>query len=194
MNYQLFSPFFTKVIMLLIALLCIVLASFGISAPFFYIVFIGIVFPVAISMRIHRLNETGTALTLTESSHWIVYIHGFPAEEQREVLKNPCFWSTERVKQFFVRGLAGKVILQLACLALLINEYFRSTPGSGQDLLAAGVLFFILFSISKNFWTMYLLATDKWQCESLTTTSGSLWYQGFLCKGNRRVTLFSRLV
>ncbi|MCP9660433.1 hypothetical protein [Escherichia fergusonii] len=67
MNYQLFSPFFTKVIMLLIALLCIVLASFGISAPFFYIVFIGIVFPVAISMRIHRLNETGTALTLTEA-------------------------------------------------------------------------------------------------------------------------------
>jgi len=174
MNYQLFSPFFTKVIMLLIALLCIVLASFGISAPFCYIVFIGIIFPVAISMRIHRLNETGTALTLTESSHWIVYIHGFPAEEQREVLKNPCFWSTERVKQFFLRGLAGKVILQLACLALLVNEYFRSTPGSGQDLLAAGVLFFILFSISKNFWTMYLLATDKWQCESLTTTSGSL--------------------
>ncbi|EEV5546154.1 TPA: hypothetical protein J4P89_003206 [Escherichia coli] len=194
MNYQLFSPFFTKVIMLLIALLCIVLASFGISAPFFYIVFIGIVFPVAISMRIHRLNETGTALTLTENSHWIVYIHGFPAEEQREVLKNPCFWSTERVKQFFVRGLVGKVILQLASLALLVNEYFRSTPGSGQDLLAAGVLFFILFSISKNFWTMYLLATDKWQCESLTTTSGSLWYQGFLCKGNRRITLFSRLV
>ena len=73
MNYQLFSPFFTKVIMLLIALLCIVLASFGISAPFFYIVFIGIVFPVAISMRIHRLNETGTALTLTESSHWSLH-------------------------------------------------------------------------------------------------------------------------
>ena len=158
--------------MLLIALLCIVLASFGISAPFFYIVFICIVFPVAISMRIHRLNETGTALTLTESSHRIVYIHGFPAEEQREILKNPCFWSTERVKQFFLRGLAAKVILQLACLALLVNEYFRSTPGSGQDLLAAGVLFFILFSISKNFWTMYLLATDKWQCESLTVAFG----------------------
>lgn len=149
MNYQLFSPFFTKVIMLLIALLCIVLASFGISAPFCYIVFIGIIFPVAISMRIHRLNETGTALTLTESSHWIVYIHGFPAEEQREVLKNPCFWSTERVKQFFLRGLAGKVILQLACLALLVNEYFRSTPGSGKTYSQQACCFYFVFDKQK---------------------------------------------
>ncbi len=176
MNYQVF-PLFTRTITLLFFLIGFAFCLFGISALLTYSIVVGLFFPVGISMRLHRLNETGLALTLTEDTRWITYIHGFPAKEQRDVIKNPCFWSTERTRQFFLRCFASKMILQAACIAILA-------------LLA---LLFLLYMSGKSAYSFYLLATNQWQCESLTTSGGSIWYQGFLPKKEGKDTLFARL-
>lgn len=194
MDANLYSPFLQKVVMCFVALICIILANYGISAPVFYVFFIGIIFPVIISMRLHRLSEAGTALTITEDLHWTTYIHGFPAQERLQVLKNPCFWSPQRVKEFFMSGIIGKIVLQCITIAILIHEYIPSPEPSIKESLAAMVLMFIVYKMSRNLWTLYLIAANRWQCETLTTKSGSLWYQGFMKKGKKRVTLFSRLV
>ena len=73
MNYQVF-PLFTRTITLLFFLIGFAFCLFGISALLTYSIVVGLFFPVGISMRLHRLNETGLALTLTEDTRWITYI------------------------------------------------------------------------------------------------------------------------
>lgn len=189
MNYQAFSPFFTRFTSLLLFFVALGLSFYGISALLIYFLLIGIVFPVIISMRLHRLNETGTALSLTENTQWITYIHGFPAQEQRSVLRNPCFFSAERLRQFFIYGFTGKLCLQLACMAILVNDALHGTDKGIPALL---VLLFILWRAGNSLWHLSRLIANKWQCETLTTDSGSIWFQG-LTQGEERQTLFTKL-
>lgn len=192
MNYQVF-PIFTRITTLLFFLFSFISCFFGISALLTYCVLVGLFFPISISMRLHRLNETGIALTLTENTQWITYIHGFPAQEQRAVLKNPCFWSTERIQQFFIRCFVGKMVLQGSCIAILAYE-FQSFKGSEVSvILALLALLYLLYMSAKSAHMLYLVATNQWQCESLTTSRGSIWYQGFLPTKEGRDTLFARL-
>ena len=192
MNYQVF-PLFTRTITLLFFLIGFAFCLFGISALLTYSIVVGLFFPVGISMRLHRLNETGLALTLTEDTRWITYIHGFPAKEQRDVIKNPCFWSTERKRQFFLRCFASKMILQAACIAILACDVLSSEGDAVTAILALLALLFLLYMSGKSAYSFYLLATNQWQCESLTTSGGSIWYQGFLPKKEGKDTLFARL-
>lgn len=165
MNYQVF-PLFTRTITLLFFLIGFAFCLFGISALLTYSIVVGLFFPVGISMRLHRLNETGLALTLTEDTRWITYIHGFPAKEQRDVIKNPCFWSTERTRQFFLRCFASKMILQAACIAILACDVLSSEGDAVTAILALLALLFLLYMSGKSAYSFYLLATNQWQCES----------------------------
>lgn len=76
MNYQVF-PLFTRTITLLFFLIGFAFCLFGISALLTYSIVVGLFFPVGISMRLHRLNETGLALTLTEDTRWIDNLHSW---------------------------------------------------------------------------------------------------------------------
>ncbi|OAT24806.1 hypothetical protein M976_04267 [Buttiauxella ferragutiae ATCC 51602] len=195
MNYQIFSPFSNRISTLIAFLLSVALAWFGLSAPLSYFFLLGFIFPIIISMRLHRLNETGTAYTLTENSHWTIYIYGFPTQEQRAVLKNPCFWSSDRIKQFFVRCFVAKTLMQCASIAILAQDFIkpeRTTPM--LVMIALPVLLCLLYAVSKSTYMLYLIMTNKWQCESLVTETGSVWYQGFLETEGVRQPLFSRLL
>lgn len=190
MNYQIFPLFFMRITALLFFLLAVGLSFIGISSLITYFVLIGIVFPVIVSMHLHRLNEAGTALTLTENTQWMVYIHGFPAQEQRSALKNPCFFSQARLRQFFIYGFSGKLCLQIACIAILAHDY----ANGGNTVAALFVLACLLIFASISTRALYCVATHQWQCETLTTNTGSVWYQGFFPGKEGRETLFSRLV
>lgn len=189
MNYQVFPLLFTRITTLLFFLLALGFSFIGISALLSYIVLIGIIFPVIISMHLHRLNETGAALTLTENTQWITYILGFPAQEQRAVLKNPCFFSEARLRQFFLFSFSGKLCLQASCIVILMRDYANGI----NALFALFVLIILLACISKSVWVLYQLITGKWLRESLTTDSGSIWFQGFLGEGSKRTALFKQL-
>ncbi|MCU6174617.1 hypothetical protein [Citrobacter cronae] len=188
MNYQVFPLFFMRIATLLFFFIAVGFHFLGISALISYFFLVGVAFPVAISMRLHRLNESGLALTLTENSQWITYIHGFPAQEQRSVLKNPCFFSRERLRQFFIAGFTGKLCMQIVCIAILMRDY----TNGGNALAALFALIFLIAFATRNISWLYRIITNKWQCEALTTDTGSIWYQGFLPKG--KGTLLSQLV
>lgn len=190
MNYQVFPLFFMRVTPLLFLLVAVGLHFLGISALISYFVVVGIIFPVGISMHLHRLNESGLALTLTENSQWTIYIHGFPAQEQRSVLKNPCFFSQARLRRFFIVGFSGKLCLQIACIVILTYDYTRG----GNALAALFALICLLAFTGRCMWCLYQVTGNHWQCETLTTDTGSVWYQGFSPKGTDRKTLFSQLV
>ncbi|MDE9617019.1 hypothetical protein [Citrobacter portucalensis] len=190
MNYQVFPLIFMRITTLLFFFIAVGLNFLGVSALICYFVLVGVAFPIAISMRLHRLNESGLALTLTENSQWIIYIHGFPAQEQRSVLKNPCFFSQARLRQFFIISFSCKLCLQVACIGILVCDY-------NHDGNVAGVLFVLIcllaFAGRSLYWLSGIIG-NKWQYETLTTDTGSVWYQGFSPKGEGRETLFSRLI
>ncbi|OAT34066.1 putative inner membrane protein [Buttiauxella brennerae ATCC 51605] len=194
MNYQIFSPFSNRLSTFFVFVLSIVSAWLGLSAPVSYFFLLGFVFPIIISMRLHRLNETGTAYTLTENTHWTIYLYGFPSQEQRAVLKNPCFWSSDRIKQFFIRSFVAKSLLQCACLTILAQERIKLAQNPMLVIIALPVLLCLLYAVGKSLYMLYLIMTDKWQCESLVTETGSVWYQGFMEKDGVREPLFSRLL
>ncbi|MTH44910.1 hypothetical protein [Intestinirhabdus alba] len=194
MNYQILPLFFSHLSTLLFFLSAIGLTFFGLSAPVVYFILLVLVLPIGLSMHLHRLNETGTALTLSENVWWMTYVYGLPAPEQRAMLKNPCFYSTDRIQQFFIRGFAGKISLQLTCIAIHIYECFALEKEPLSIALALLVLLFLLCALGRSAFTASLIVTGKWQSETLTTDSGSVWYQGVITKGTRRETLFSRLV
>ena len=193
MNYQPFSPFFTRLSHLLLFVVCVGFLFCGLSAPFCYFILSGLFFPIVVSMRLHRLNESGSALTLTENTQWIAYIHGFPAQEQRAVLKNPCFYSVDRLRQFFIRCTVGKIALTLAGLGILAHEFMYPKSDPVPLTLACVVLLGLLYAMGKHFYLLYLLINNRWESELLTTRTGSIWYQGFITTKRGREPMFNRL-
>ena len=107
MNYQVLPLFFMRITTLLFFFIAVGLSFIGVSALICYFILLGIFFPVAIAMRLHQLNESGLTLVLTENSQWTTYIYGFPAQEQRSILKNPCFFLQSGFVSFSSLGLAA---------------------------------------------------------------------------------------
>jgi len=190
MNYQILPLFVTKITTLLFLFIALLLSFFGVSALLCYFILIGIAFPVVISMRLHRLQASGVALTLAEDSQWIIYIYGFPAQEQRSVLKNTCFSSHARLRQFFILGFSGRLCLQIACIAILIQEYING----GNVIATLFALTFLVTLAGKGVHSVYRVIGNHWQCESLTTSTGTIWYQGFISKGQTKEPLLDELV
>ncbi len=113
MNYQNTALLIYAPLYVLFVVIGFGLAFMGLSAPIFYGLCMGLIFPVAISMRLHTLSESGRALLLKETTHWTVYVQGIPVQETRSSLKNPCFSTPQRLQQFFMRTLIAASLCKL---------------------------------------------------------------------------------
>lgn len=189
MNYQVFPLLFMRVTTFIFFLLAIGLHFLGISALIYYFVIVGVAFPVGVSMRLHTLNDSGLALTLTENSQWMTYICGLPAQEQRSVLKNASFYSHARLRQFFIGGFSSKLCTQLGCFVILAYDYAHG----GNAIAALFALICLLLFAGSCVWSLYRVIANQWHCEDLTTDTGTVWYQGFIGDGERKVTLLKQL-
>ena len=137
MNYQVAPFWFYSGKVLLAVLAAIGLGLCGVNAAIFYCLLFGIAWPVAVSMRLHQLVEKGVAMNPRQASQWMVYVQGIPVQETRQVLTNPCFALENQMRAFFLRAFAGKAVLHMALLLLLIAQLAAVSP-----LIAlAGALF-----------------------------------------------------
>lgn len=189
MNYQVLPLFFMRITTLLFFFIAVGLSFIGVSALICYFILLGIFFPVAIAMRLHQLNESGLTLVLTENSQWTTYIYGFPAQEQRSILKNPCFFSPKRLRQFFIAGFSGKLCIQIGCFVILACDY----ANGGNAIATLFALICLLLFAGSCVWSLYRVAVNQWHCEDLVTDTGTVWYQGFIGEGGRKITLLKQL-
>ncbi|SFT49548.1 hypothetical protein SAMN05192562_101509 [Kosakonia arachidis] len=176
MNYQttafpVYSPRY-----ILLGVFCLALAFFGLSAPFLYVLLMGIVFPVLVSMRLHTLSQHDQATLLREISDWKVYMQGIPLQEQRASLKNPCFHKPERLQQFYWRGFIARFILQLMTLALLIQQTREMEWTSYAGIAAVAAFILLLLPIYHTLTTMRDMRAGAWALQRVEAADG---YQAF---------------
>lgn len=191
MNYQTTALWIYAPLYLLLFLLVIGLAFIGLSAPVFYGLAIGLVFPVIISMRLHTLSENGQAQLVKEISDWTVYVQGIPVQEKRASLKNPCFFTSGRIQQFYLRGFIARLGLQVAALCLLAQQ-MRANPLSGYLALAgAAALIFLLAPLCRTVLTLRKVHRAEWTLQKVAE-NGS--YQAFFIDNKGAHTALSRLL
>ncbi|PVZ79474.1 hypothetical protein C9426_33525 [Serratia sp. S1B] len=193
MNYQMTSLWFYSGKMMLLVVVAIGLAFFGINAPLFYFLLVGLVIPVAISVRLHQLKEKSLVVIPKEVSQWTVYVQGIPVQESRSVLTNPCFAIQTHLKAFFFRAFMIKGLIQGAILLLLISQLFHTTNpwilGIGLVIAVWLVLKFIETGKILN-----AVAHQTWSQEEVTSETGTCWYRAGFGKQQQQTTALDRLL
>ena len=179
MNYQTTALWFYKPFYFLALLMCLGATFFGLSSPLFYIMMVGLALPVLVSMRVHTLSEAGKAWLVKDRSDWQVYVNGIPVQEQRSTLKNPCFSTPERLKQFYLRAFVCKLAIQLFALGMLWTQGREVELISLKALVEGIILFALLLIIASTVKTLRAIFTQKWELQSMTSDEGSHWYQAF---------------
>ncbi|EPD8593072.1 hypothetical protein ACSE7D_001884 [Yersinia enterocolitica] len=187
MNYQSTSIWLYSVTFTVIAAISLFVAFFGLSAPIFYYLIVGLVFSVWVSLHLHRMAEKGVVYLMTEKTQWMVYVRGIPVQETRTSLKNPCFLSIVHLISFFRRFLVIKLLLQAVTLYLALTQTLELAPSDTPYMLWVIVglaIVIICFLISKMWLTaksLLALQRSEWLIEEIQRDSFS-YYQGFIIK------------
>lgn len=191
MNYQSTSLWLYSVSFTLIAAVSLFVAFFGLSAPIFYYLIVGLVFSVWISLHLHRMAEKGVVYLITEKKQWMVYVRGIPVQETRTPLKNPCFLSVTQMTAFFRRFLIIKLLLQAITLYLALQQTLELEPIDTPYMLLIirGIaVVIIVFLISKIWQAAKILITlqrSEWLIEEIPK-EGFSYYQAYIIRNDKK--------
>ncbi|HAT5001566.1 MULTISPECIES: hypothetical protein [Serratia] len=193
MNYQVVPFWFYSGKVLLAVLAAIGLGLCGVNAAIFYCLLLGVVWPVAVSIRLHQLTEKGLAMNPRRDSHWMVYVQGIPVQETRQVLTNPCFALEYPMQIFFLRAFAGKTVLQMALLLLLITQLAAATY---LWVALAGALFgvWLVYRTVDSVRALRDVARQRWVSEQLVTAHDTVWYRAAFNGRKDTVAALDRLL
>lgn len=167
------------------------LAFMGLSAPIFYGLCMGLIFPVVISMRLHTLSESGQALLLKETTHWTVYVQGIPVQETRSSLKNPCFSTPQRLQQFCMRTLLARLVLQVASVALVVQQASANPLSPGYGAAAFVALIILLVPLYRTVLLLRKMHNGEWALQQLEGIDG---YQAFFIDKKGAHTALDKLL
>jgi predicted DNA-binding transcriptional regulator len=185
MNYQMTSIYFYSFKAMLWAAFCLTISFFGSPAPFLFLLILGIVFPVVISVRLHTLTEQGAVLNNSQAEEWLVFVNGIPVQETRRPLSNPFFYSTQRATQFFRRAFLMRAVIQ----ALIIGWMLVTWPPYEMFIISAGMilaLLIMLYSLIHTLSNLQMLNKNHWEIASLKAPGESEWFQAFFTWRKRR--------
>ncbi|BEN40035.1 hypothetical protein PTR23_17675 [Serratia nevei] len=176
MNYQVVPFWFYSGKVLLAVVAAIGLGLCGVNAAIFYCLLFGIAWPVAVSMRLHQWVEKGVAMNPRQASQWMVYVQGIPVQETRQVLTNPCFALENQMRTFFLRAFAGKAVLQMALLLLLITQL---AAVANPWMASAGAMFgaWLVYRSVDGTRALREVARQSWVSERLVTAHDTVWYR-----------------
>lgn len=195
MNYQTSAIWFYKPFWLVVtALSILLLAATGFSAGFGSLLLAGLVYPVLVSLRIHRLRETGKVFSIEESSEWLVYVNGIPVREQRSILSNPCFTSTNQTRQFFTRAFLLKLAMQVFCIGILVNQAISGSVTAINAAAAGIILLALLYPLWRTLCALSALRAQTLQFETVVAQSGKIGFQGFFSHASSRKSALEALL
>lgn len=178
MNYQVANFWFYKPVVFLAVIISFGLIFAGLSAPLFYLMAVGLIFPVVVSMRLHVLKEKGRALLLSEGEEWTVYINGIPVQERRSALKNPAFSSVARLRAFYLRTFSVKLVVQAAALVMILWQVWQ-IANPLVLILATLLVAADLWLMSGTLKKLRAVMAGRWEIASQQNADGSEWHMAF---------------
>lgn len=166
---------------------------FGIKAPIFYCVMIGVIWPLLVSLRLHRLKEKGLVLDKSNQAEWLIYINGIPVRETRNELANPCFAIEKDIKTFFLRAISIKLVLQLSAVVMLIQQILLLDD---YWLIAVGIIvgLILAYRCYMSIQVLQNIIKKTWLVESVITEAVSQWYRGYFTEGSRKIPALDLLL
>lgn len=179
MNYQVADFWFYKPAAFLTVIAAVGLTFIGLSAPLFYLIAAGVIFPVAVSMRLHALKERGRSFLHSDSEEWTVFVNGIPVRERRAALKNPAFATLARLRAFYLRAFSVKLVIQAAAMALLFWQVWQRPSDplvlTVSTLLVAADIWLMAGTLRK----LRAVKAGQWEIASQQNGDGSAWHMAF---------------
>lgn len=194
MNYQIAPFWFYSGKLVLLVLLAVGLAFFGITAPIFYGLLAGLVMPVALSMRLHQLAEKSLVVIPKELTQWTVYVQGIPVQETRSSLTNPCFAIGEQLRTFFWRAFAIKFVIQAGALLMLLLQLW---PFNDIWLiLGCGLLIgiWLLINCVDTVKNLASVTNQTWLVEEVRSATDSLWFRAKFSRQGQQIAALEKLL
>lgn len=169
-----------------------ILAFFNVTAPGFYLVFAGLLFPVMLSMHLHTLSQQGVVALKAEVSEWLVYVNGIPVRENRRSLTNPGFYRTAHLRRFLLLAFASKAAIQSSALTGTLMQ-IDLLPAAMLPLwaIAAG---WLGWTLSLSLRALYRLLTQRWRVHKEASAGGSAWFYGFFQHKARAIPVLEWLL
>ncbi|GKX54372.1 hypothetical protein SOASR030_04840 [Leminorella grimontii] len=190
MNYQSAGIFVYSATLFFKIIIAVALSFIGIGAPLCYLVIVGLMLPVALSLRLHQLKEKGVATVPPSESDWTVYTYGGPIREKRSTLMNPCFFDEESARRFFLFAFIAKFAVQVTAMAFLGIQTLRIGHWV-IDAISAVIFLSMLYSAVKTAYGLFVLIKRRQEMELYTSDSGSQWYRGYISWRGRRNSLLA---
>ncbi|CNL80413.1 hypothetical protein [Yersinia aleksiciae] len=191
MNYQSSNMLVYSARFAIIAAICLLVSFFGLNVAIFYVLILGLVYGLWVSLSLHRLAEKGFVYLIAEKTQWTVYVQGIPVRETRSSLKNPCFISVARLVSFFSRFLIIKVLIQAALVYLALQQTFHLSltlnPYLLMALRAIGVVIIciLIYKVWLSMKTLLALRRSEWLFEEVPR-DGFSYYQAYIIKHDKK--------
>lgn len=150
MNYQFGWYLFLRPRTFFIALFLCSFALLGVTAGAVWLIIMGLIYPVAVSMRLHILGQNKAVMLRQTCSEWIVYLPGIPVQEQQSALINAAFPSETALRRFYIRALTSKLILHAVTLSVLWLDAQHAAPTWYWMLAAFITLTVLMKSMSST--------------------------------------------
>ncbi|MFU2315267.1 hypothetical protein [Rahnella sp. PCH160] len=198
MKYLSTSIWIYKPAVFLTAVICLGLGFFHVNGPLVYMVCVGLIFPVGMSVHLHRLKDQALIYMPEKKSDWMIYVHGIPVRDSHSSLSNPFFMNKELLKTFYTRMFVVKIIIQGFALFLTISQswpYFMQF--SSADIAIQAVLFIALFiqvlrfvRTSRN---LFMVFSEKWVLSERENSESGFVTAFFKHTKRKQTTLISGL-
>lgn len=195
MNYQMAPFWFYSGRLVLLVLLAVGLAFFGITAPIFYGLLIGLAMPVVISMRLHQLAEKSLVAIPKALSRWTVYVQGIPVQETRNSLTNPCFAIQQLLRAFFLRAFTFKLLVQIGALLMLLLQLWQRIDERWIVLgVGLSVAVWLLVKCVDTASALAAVVKHGWLVDEVRSETDSIWYRGGFSWQGQRTTALEKLL
>lgn len=171
-------------------LVCLNLLQNGVPAGIFFLLAMGLIFPLAVAMRLHQLTESGLVLIPLE---YLDSGNGSRQARFRRSLTNPCFYSAERARAFFASALGIRLALQSSILMMLVAQSRIVMPPLAllSAFLGAG---WLLYGMVRSCVSLHAVLSRSWSVEQLVSDSQSEWYRAYLWWQNARTPALDTLL
>ncbi|EAZ5302361.1 hypothetical protein ACFDWB_003479 [Salmonella enterica] len=175
MNYQFCWYLFLRPLTFFMVVLLCAFTFIDITASAAWLIILGLVYPVAVSMRLHILHQKKAVMLRQNRAEWIVYLPGIPVQEKQSALINVAFSSKTALRGFYIHALSSKVILHIITFYILWFDVQHATLTWYRILAALITLAILVKSMSSTLLMLHKVV--RCQYNVCTIEMASPWYE-----------------